>query len=535
LVNNIRENPRYTKMSPEEVLGKFVSGRMMIKEARYVDDALNGQINEPQPVALKATRSKEALPSKVAQVEAVGLNDEEMALIIKRFKTTLKGRKGQPSKTKSKGKRSCFKCGKLGHFIANCPNNDSDQEKGNKREKKKNYKKAKGEAHIGKEWDSDCSSSDSDNEGLAATAFNKPSLFPNEHHTCLMAKEKKVCTRDTTYDSSSDNDSSDDDEIDYSSLFKGLDRIKIGKINELIDALNDKNRLLEKQEDLLYEEHDKFVSAQNSLALEVKRNDMLSCEISTCHETISSLKSINDDLNAKLEKSSKLTSCVEHVVICTRCKDFNVDACSEHLDCISKLNDEVASLNAQLKTSKSEFDKLKFARDAYTIGRHPSIKDGLGFKREAKNLTSHKAPISAKEKGKAPMASSVQKNHAFMYHDRRQSRNTYRSCNAYDAFDSHAMFASSSSYVHDRNVGRRNVVHNMARRNVVNVPRKVSEPSTIYHACNASFAIYRKNKKVIARKLGARCKGDKTCIWVPKTIVNNFVGPNKSWVPKTQA
>jgi hypothetical protein len=34
------------------------------------------------------------------------------------------------------------------------------------------------------------------------------------------------------------------------------------------------------------------------------------------------------------------------------------------------------------------------------IGRHPSIKDGLGFKREAKNLTSHKAPISAKKKGK---------------------------------------------------------------------------------------------------------------------------------------
>jgi hypothetical protein len=328
----------------------------------------------------------------------------------------------------------------------------------NEREKKKNYKKAQGEAHLGKEWDSDCSSSDSDNEGLAATAFNKSSLFPNEHHTCLMAKEKKVCTRDTTYASSSDDDSSDDDEIDYSSLFKGLDRIKIGKINELIDALNDKNRLLEKQEDLLYEEHDKFVEAQKSHALEVKRNEMLSCELSTCHETISSLKSINDDLNAKLEKSSKLTSCVEHVVICTRCKDFNIDACSEHLVSISKLNDEVASLNAQLKSSKSEFDKLKFARDAYTIGRHLSIKDGLGFKREAKNLTSHKASISAKEKGKAPMASSAKKNHAFMYHDRRHSRNAYRS---YDVFDSHAMFASSSSYMHGRDMSRRNVVHHM--------------------------------------------------------------------------
>jgi hypothetical protein len=196
LVNSIRENPRYTKMTPEEILGKFVSGRMMIKEARYVDEALNGPmpIHEPQTVALKATSKREGLPSKVAQVEAAGLNEDEMALIIKRFKTALKGRKEHPNKSKMKGKRSCFKCGKIGHFIANCPDNDSDQEQGKngKRENKKVYKKAKGEAHLGKEWDSDSSSSDFDDEGLAATAFNKSSLFPNEHHTCLMAKEKKV-------------------------------------------------------------------------------------------------------------------------------------------------------------------------------------------------------------------------------------------------------------------------------------------------------------------------------------------------------
>jgi hypothetical protein len=63
LVNLIRENPRYTKMTPEEILGKFVSGRMMVKEARYVDDALNGPlpIYEPQHIALKATSSKEAV------------------------------------------------------------------------------------------------------------------------------------------------------------------------------------------------------------------------------------------------------------------------------------------------------------------------------------------------------------------------------------------------------------------------------------------------------------------------------------------
>jgi hypothetical protein len=96
-------------------------------------------------------------------------------LIIKRFKIALKGRKEYPNKNKTRGKRSCFKCGKTGHFIAQCPDNDNDQgqEKHGKREKKKNYRKAKGEAHLGKEWDSDGSSSDSDDEGLAASAFDK--------------------------------------------------------------------------------------------------------------------------------------------------------------------------------------------------------------------------------------------------------------------------------------------------------------------------------------------------------------------------
>jgi hypothetical protein len=107
-------------MTPEEILGKFVTGRMMVKVARYVDDALNGPlpVYELQPVALKATSSRETLPSKVAQVEAIGLNEDEMALIIKRFKTALKGRKEYPNKNKTRGKCSCFKCGKTGHFIA---------------------------------------------------------------------------------------------------------------------------------------------------------------------------------------------------------------------------------------------------------------------------------------------------------------------------------------------------------------------------------------------------------------------------------
>jgi hypothetical protein len=96
---------------------------------------------------------------------------------------------GLPSKTgcdtqqeQIKGKRACLKCGMFGHCSAQCPDNDDQtQEKSVKgKEKKKFYKKKKGETHIDKEWDSDCSSFNSDDEGLATFAFNKSTLFLNE-------------------------------------------------------------------------------------------------------------------------------------------------------------------------------------------------------------------------------------------------------------------------------------------------------------------------------------------------------------------
>jgi hypothetical protein len=123
------------------------------------------------------------------------------------------------------------------------------------------------------------------------------------------------------------------------------------------------------------------------------------------------------------------------------------------------------------------------------------------------------------------MASSPKRNHAFIYDRNIASHSNYN--NSY-VHDSHAMFASSSTFVHGRNRPRKNhVVHR--------VPRKMCNiPTTVFHACNTSFILSCKNAKVVARKLGSKCKGDKTCIWVPKTILTNLVGPNKSWIPKTQ-
>jgi hypothetical protein len=49
-----------------------------------------------------------------------------------------------------------------------------------------------------------------------------------------MAKEKKVRILDSPKYSSSSDEECSDDEVDYSSLFKGLDRAKVEKINELL-------------------------------------------------------------------------------------------------------------------------------------------------------------------------------------------------------------------------------------------------------------------------------------------------------------
>jgi hypothetical protein len=142
-----------------------------------------------------------------------------------------------------------------------------------------------------------------------------------------------------------------------------------------------------------------------------------------------------------------------------------------------------------------------------------------------------------KEKGKAPMASSSQKNHAYLYekkvtgiahHDMCHNHVVSRVCHD-AAFSSHAMFASSSSYAHGRN---RPIRHHVA----FHAPRRASTRQTmLYQTCDASFVLICKNDKVVARSLGPKCKRDKTCIWVPKSGVTNLVGPNKSWVPKTQA
>jgi hypothetical protein len=393
-----------------------------------------------QPIAFKATEEKkeESTPSRLP-IDASKLDNEEMALIIKSFREILKQRRGKDYKPRSK--RVCYRCRKSGHFIAKCPisieSDRDDVKKGKKKEKKRYYKKKGGDAHMCREWDSDESSTDSSSDEDAANiAVNKGLLFPNVGHRCLMAKDgkkKKVHSRaNPIYTTSSDEGSSSDNEDDLLSLFANLNMEQKKKLNELIETINEKDDILECQEDLLVKEKKKFVKLRNAYAQEVEKCENLSKELSICHDSISSLRTENDNLVSKIEElnvcndsisclkieNAKLnakrvelntckasTSTAENVTICTRCRDINVEAIDDHLAMIKQQNDNISTLNAKIDEHELENEKFKFARSMLYNGRRPGIKDGIGFQQGNQNNTKLNAPkkFSNFVKGKAHM------------------------------------------------------------------------------------------------------------------------------------
>jgi hypothetical protein len=52
---------------------------------------------------------------------------------------------------------------------------------------------------------------------------------------------------------------------------------------------------------------------------------------------------------------------------------------------------------------------------------------------------------------------------------------------------------------------------------------------------DASYVLTNKSGKIVAKYVGGKHKGSKTCVWVPKVLVSNVKGPKTVWVPKNKA
>jgi hypothetical protein len=412
-------------------------------------------------------------------------------------------------------------------------------------------------------------------------------------------KNKKVKSRASTkYMTSSDEGSSSDDEDNLLALFANLNMQQKEKLNELIGVIHEKDELLDSQEEFLIKENKKHVKVKNAYAQELEKCEKLTSELSICHDTISNLRIENANLITKVKKrnvcddsianlkndnaslianidklnesisslkieNDKLiakakdlnvcndfisclrnenttlyanieelksckpsTSTFDHVSICMRCRYINVDAIHDHIAMIKQQNDHIAKLDAKIAEHELEKEKFKFARSMLYNGRRPSIKDGIGFQQGDNVKLNAPKKLSNFVKGKASMA---QDNEDYILYPAGYPNHKIRRIHAQKSHSvSHHAFmckneASSS----------RHSTH-------VKMPKKKSpiasnDPNVSFKTFDASYVLTNKSGKVVAKYVGGKHKGSKTCVWVPKVLVSNVKGPKTIWVPKNKA
>jgi hypothetical protein len=222
------------------------------------------------------------------------------------------------------------------------------------------------------------------------------------------------------------------------------------------------------------------------------------------------------------------TSTVEHVTICTRCRDVNIDAIDDHLAIIKEQNDHIAKLNAKGAEHELENEKIKFAHSMLYNGRRPSIKDGIGFQQGNLSNIKLNAPknrLSNFVKGKAPM---VQDREGYILYPENYPEHKIRKIHARKPHNvSHHAFMyrnEASSSRHSTNI-------KMPEKKIVNAS---NEHNISFKTFDASYVLTNKLVKVVAKYVGSKHKSPKTCVWVPKVLVSNVKGPKIVWIPKNK-
>jgi hypothetical protein len=221
-----------------------------------------------------------------------------------------------------------------------------------------------------------------------------------------------------------------------------------------------------------------------------------------------------------------LTSTVNHVTIYTRCRDVNVDAIHDHLALIKQKNDHVAQLTAKINEHEIENDKFKFARSMLFNGRRPDIKDDIGFQQGSNIKINAPKRLSNFVKGKAPM---VQDNEGYILYPVGYPEHKIRRIHAKK---SHSITHHAFIYKNEASSSRQSTHVKLPKKKTLTAS---NEPNISFKTFDASYVLTNKSGKVVAKYVGGKHKGSKTCVWVPKVLVSNVKGPKTVWVPKNKA
>jgi hypothetical protein len=250
-------------------------------------------------------------------------------------------------------------------------------------------------------------------------------------------------------------------------------------------------------------------------------------ELDVCNASISILRSENDILHAKiveLKSCKPSTSTVEHVTICTRCRDVNIDAIHDHMALIKQQNDHIAELDAKIAEHELDNEKFKFARSMLYSRRRPSIKDGIGFQKgDNVKLNAPPKKLSNFVKGKAPMP---QDNEGYILYPAGYPEHKIRRIHSRK---SHSGSNHVFMYKSEASSSRQSTRAKLPKKKT---PSASNDHNISFKTFDASYVLTNKSGKVVAKYVGGKHKGSKTCVWVPKVLVSNVKGPKTVLVPK---
>jgi hypothetical protein len=225
-------------------------------------------------------------------------------------------------------------------------------------------------------------------------------------------------------------------------------------------------------------------------------------------------------LNSKIDELNVCkpsTSTVEHVPICTRCKDVNVEAIDDHLVMIKQQNDHIAKLDAKIAEHELQNEKFKFARSMLYNGRCPDIKDGIGFQQGNQSNVKLNAPkkLSNFVKSKAPM---VQDREGYILYPVNYHVHKIRKIHARKP---HTISHHAFMYKNESSSSRHSTHVKMPNKKISNAS---NEHNISFKTFDASYVLTNKSGKVVAKYVGGKHKSPKTCVWVPKVLVSNVKG-----------
>jgi 3D (Asp-Asp-Asp) domain-containing protein len=300
---------------------------------------------------------------------------------------------------------------------------------------------------------------------------------------------------------------------------------KVEKSNVCLDSIvrlrNEKASLIAKI--------DKLNESISSLKTENDKLISKAKDLNVCNVSISNHRNENAILHAKIDELNTCkpsTSTVEHVAICTRCRDINVDAIHDRLALIKQQNDHIAQLTAKINEHEIENEKFKFSRSMLYNGRRSGIKDGIGFQQGSNVKINAPKKLSSFVKGKAPMA---QDNEGYILYPTGYPEHKIRRIHARKPHNvSHHAFI----YKNEASSSRQSTHVKLPKKKT---PTASNESNISFKTFDASYVLTNKSGKIVAKNVGSKHKGSKICVWVPKVLVSNVKGPKTVWVPKNKA